>query len=105
MAFWKRLVVNVGTTAGASDPIDLREWEGARVEPLTGITSLTYVEADEKEGTYATANGETASSPVVQSGLTVGQTYQLPSALNASHWIKILANASGQVVLMLKKSS
>lgn len=105
MAFYKRLTVNVTATLGTTDQIDLREWEGCRLKPGTGVTSLTFYEATEKDETYVVANGTTASSAVAMTGLTAEQTYQMPTTMNGSHWVKLVANTTGTVTLMLKKAT
>lgn len=105
MAFYKKVVVAVGTSAAACDPIDLREWEGGRLITGTGITSLTWNESSEKDGTYVAANGDAASTAVAQTGLTAGVSYQIPATLNNAHWLKAVANAAGSITLMLKKTN
>lgn len=106
MAFWKRLEVAVTASLATTGEIDLREWEGCRIELGAGITSLTFYESDRNTaagGVFDVANGSSAGTPIAMTGLTAGQTYLMPTELNASHWLKIVANTSGTIVLMLKK--
>lgn len=105
MAFYKRLTVNVTATLGTTDQIDLREWEGARIRTGAGITSLSFYESDEKDGTYVVANGATAGSAQVMSGLTADQFYHMPNVMDHAHWIKLVANGTGTVTMVLKKST
>lgn len=108
MAFWKRLEVAVTASLATTPEIDVREWEGVRIKLGAGITSLTFYEASANisgGGSYDVANGSSAGTAIAMTGLTAGQSYLMPTELNASHWLKIVANTSGTIILMLKKIS
>ena len=94
------------TNSSATTPVvDYRDASDARVLIPTGYTSteLTFLESDAAAGTFVTCYD--SDNTQVTLTVTGGRSYNLPSALFACHFLKIVSSAddSTKLISLCKK--
>lgn len=67
----------------------------------SSITSLTYYGSTTQNGTYLPLY-DSAKNALTQTSLTAARGYDIPAAVYALPWIKIVTDADGAVALALK---
>jgi len=87
---FKSVTVDVGTTVGASTPIDISEVSALRFRRLTGtFTTVAVHESDSLNGTY-TAMEDSTGAAITMASLTGNTRVVIPEVF-AANFIKFVA--------------
>lgn len=94
--------VTVDTTAAASEEIVFSDQAGGRFQVPAGssITSITWWDAPEPDGTFVAAYDEFGAA--ITQVVSAGKSYEIPSSLAGAGALKAVGDAAGTIVVNLK---